>query len=308
LTREENIFRFTLLGSLGAHFLLITLILALPGGGPSEEIAIYTVRIMEAPAQPQARELSLSTEAISALKLESPTLSPDLRPIPEAESADIPPGETFPRELPVPQAASREAPAALAPPLPGALPDAGSLRAPGPPPSALPQLPGLPAPAAPAPRAPSAAPSTREPIALAPPPLTGEEPRRLSPEEQLRGKVRTLDLQVEMAPPVAPGTTTPRPVGRERNLLSLRVYTNRVREAVKEQYTFPGGFPATLRTRVRVELHRDGTVGKAEILESSGNDRFDSLVCLAAIDKAKIPAIPPEIEEETLTLHFTCSP
>jgi TonB family protein len=59
-----------------------------------------------------------------------------------------------------------------------------------------------------------------------------------------------------------------------------------------------------------VVLNRDGSVQSAEILDSSGNERFDRLVCLAAVNKATIPPVPRGLEDEndTLTLYFTCSP
>lgn len=135
-----------------------------------------------------------------------------------------------------------------------------------------------------------------------------DEPVRQSAMERLRSKVQTLNLEVEAQPSERP-SAVPQPQ-REQNVLSLRMYSNRVREAVKEQYTFPGGFDASLRARVRVVLNRDGTVRSRELLESSGNGNFDRLVCMAAFDKAKIPPIPQGLEAdgETLTLLFTCSP
>jgi TonB family protein len=275
------------------------------------------VRILEAPAQPEARALELSTDAISALKLESPSLSTDAPPPapPPPEEAEVPAAERFPSLAPPsaarPSLTPPQAPAAPAPPEPA--PPASSA-APG---AAreLPRLPGVPAPRPPAaaPRPPAAAP--RPPAAPSPgarsvaPPLPGvEEPERQSAMERLRSKVRTLDLQVEAAPPERPATAAA--PAREQNVLALRLYSNRVREAVKEQYAFPGGFAPGLRTRVRVTLNRDGSVRATEILESSGNDRFDQLVCLAAIRNAKIPPVPQAVEGEgdTLRLHFTCSP
>jgi TonB family protein len=135
-----------------------------------------------------------------------------------------------------------------------------------------------------------------------------EEPERQSAMERLRSKVRTLDLQVEAAPPERPATAAA--PAREQNVLALRLYSNRVREAVKEQYTFPGSFDASLRARVRVVLNRDGSVRGTELLESSGNERFDRLVCMSAFNNARIPPVPQNIEGEgdTLTLYFTCSP
>jgi len=313
LTREAWVFQRALLASLLFHVLLLALFMTLPGGGPAVPVQIYTVRIQEAPARPEARELTLSTQAISALKLESPSLNVDKPSLPEPEQADVPDVETFPKAprapdaLPAPRAPSLTPPQARAPSAPGPLPPAATLS------SAAPALPSLPAPAPPTAsqvptRRPASRPAASAP-ASAPPP--DDEPARPSAMEQLRSKVRQINLQVEATPATGPARPTPESQpGAERNVLSLRLYANRVREAVKEQYTFPGGFDPSLRTRVRVVLNRDGSVRSTELLESSGNERFDRLVCLGAFNKARIPPVPQGIEGdgETLTLNFTCYP
>lgn len=301
MTREERLFGGILLISLALHALLLAVIIALPAGGPSQAMKVYTVRIVEVPNRPEARELILSTELISALKLESPTLSLKAPPLPESADAEVPEAEKLPPALPVPKPPAQ---ASLTPPDAKPPAEKTGIKAPqSGPPSALPHLPSIPAPAVP--------PSASAPRAAAPPPPAVEdEPRRPSAMERLRSRVRTLNLRVEASAPALVRPDRFAPAATERNLLSLRLYANRVREAVKEQYTFPGGFPANLLTRVRVVLLRDGSVQRAELLESSGNTRFDNLVCLAAINKAQIPAIPLEIdaEDDTLTLHFSCSP
>ncbi len=301
MTREERLFGGILLISLALHALLLAVIIALPAGGPSQAVKVYTVRIVEVPNRPEARELILSTELISALKLESPTLRLEAPPLPESADAEVPEAEKLPPALPVPKPPAQPS---LTPPDAKPPAEETGIKAPQPgPPSALPRLPSIPAPAMP--------PSASAPRAAAPPPPAVEdEPRRPSALERLRSRVRTLTLQVETPASALVRPDRFAPAATERNLLSLRLYANRVREAVKEQYTFPGGFPANLLTRVRVVLLRDGSVQRAELLESSGNTRFDNLVCLAAINRAKIPAIPLEIdaEDDTLTLHFSCSP
>lgn len=299
MTREERIFGGILLISLALHALLLAVIIALPAGGPSQAVKIYTVRIVEVPTRPEARELILSTELISALKLESPTLSLKAPPLPESADAEVPEAEKLPPALPVPKPPAQPS---LTPPDAKPPAEETGIKAPQPgPPSALPRLPSPPA----------VPPSASVPRAVAPPPrAVEEEPRRPSAMERLRSRVRTLNLQVEAPAPALVRLDRFAPAATERNLLSLRLYANRVREAVKEQYTFPGGFPANLLTRVRVVLLRDGSVLRAELLETSGDTRFDNLVCLAAINKVKIPPIPVEIdtEDDTLTLHFSCSP
>jgi len=309
LTREAWFIQRALLVSLILHVFLLALFFTLPGGGPAEPVQIYTVRIMEAPARPEAHALTLSTDAISALKLESPSLSPDAPPLPQPAQEDVPDVEQLPQTAATPQAGLPPSAApSMTPPAPSATPAAPAAQ---PPSGALPALPGLP-PQAPPTAAPGRPPSAQSPGAqvLAPPPpsLPADDASRPTALQQLGSKVRSLQLEVQTAPP---GAQRPTPVpGAERNVLSLRMYSNRVREAVKEHYTFPGAFDASLRTRVRVELNRDGTVRSAEILESSGNERFDRLVCLAAFHKAEIPPIPRGIaaERNSLTLYFTCSP
>lgn len=306
MTREERLFGGILLISLALHALLLAVIIALPAGGPSQAVKVYTVRIVEVPNRPEARELILSTELISALKLESPTLSVGAPPLPESADAEVPEAEKLPPALPVPKPPAQPS---LTPPDAKPPAEETGIKAPQPgSPSALPRLPSIPASAVPpSASAQRAAATTR---LAPPPPAVEDEPRRPSAMERLRSRVRALNLQVEAPAPVIVQPDRFAPAATERNLLSLRLYANRVREAVKEQYTFPGGFPANLLTRVRVVLLRDGSVQRAELLESSGNTRFDNLVCLAAINKAKIPAIPLEIdaEDDTLTLHFSCSP
>lgn len=314
MTREARVFQGALLASLVLHALLLVLFITLPGGGPEEPVRIYTVRIMEAPARPQAEALDLSTRAISALKLEGPSLTADQPPLSEPEAPEVPAPERFPQAPPAPPAATPRPPAAAppaapaktAPEPPGLAPSVG---APAPPRTALPSLPPALPPAAPPtpPRSPGARPAAPQTAAQPPAlPQADEEPRQTA-MDRLRTKVGTLNLEVEAAPPA--GSQRPRPA-EERNVLSFRVYSNRVREAVKEQYAFPGGFDASLRTRVRLVLNRDGSVRSTEIMDSSGNDRFDRLVCLGAFKKARIPAVPRALDPDadSLTLHFTCSP
>lgn len=119
---------------------------------------------------------------------------------------------------------------------------------------------------------------------------------------RLKSRVDKAQLEVELTPGINKKPTT------EQSLFSLRIFNNRVREAVKENYSFPGGFSSELRTRVRVTLNRDGTLRESTLLETSGNERFDRLVCLAAINKARFPHVPEEIEGENLSFNITCTP
>ena len=308
MTRQARQFQIALAVSLGLHAILLVLVLFFSGGSSGEPVQIYTVRIMEAPGQPKARELDLSTGAISALKLDSPTLRPDAPPAATLDSPEIPEQERFLPALPrsVPSTDSREStPRTTEAPRPDAVQAQSSER-----PAPLMQLPS----------------STGRQVARSdnrdqrnqpkppPPPRISEldeQPESPGLMERTRGALRKLKLEVEATPT---GTATPQGPSRasqpntERNLLALRLYRNRVREAVKEQFTFPGGFALNMPTRVRVELERNGTIRLARVIESSGDTRFDNLVCMKAIHNAKMPPIPKDVEEDVLTLHFTCSP
>lgn len=110
MTREERGFAIALLVSLGAHALFTGLVFSLPEKEPEEQVVVYTVRILEIPRRPKVPRLSLSTSAISALNLQSPTLNVTPRPSsepapPELAKADLVPktGPSF-KGLPVPKA------------------------------------------------------------------------------------------------------------------------------------------------------------------------------------------------------------
>jgi TonB family protein len=297
LIRGEPLFVPVLLASLLVHALLFVLLMLVPGGGSQETIKIYRVEIVEAPSRPQARDLRFSTAALSALSLEAPALTPE-RP-PEAPAA-TPPSPAAPAAPQAPKAPETAAtsPVLPSPPLPTA-------------PRGLPQQ----APAAPAPPPSMAAPSATQPVAPQPPtaqsapqpPADSPLLREQSPLEALRQKVQQLELQVESAP-AAPGAATG--LGdptRPPNPLALRRYQARIQERVKQNYTFPGGFDAALAARVLVVIARDGSKQKIEIIQSSGNERFDYAVMLT-LRGTEFPPLPKEIEGETLSQTFLFSP
>ncbi len=297
------------LSSLLAHALLLGLLLLLPsGGGPAQVIPIYTIKIIEAPQVPEARALDLSPTLRRELHLEAPTLTLDAAPLPstpapdvtglEAPAAPEPDAKLPPAPGLTSSAAPRAGTAPLAPPNTG-------LVLPAPP--LLPQLPTAKA----ARKSPGGAPpgaaarQTGQPGAAIPPP----PPDAPSLEERLRSKVQSMNLQVESAEQPAPSGPTEAPTEqRERSLINLRLFQYTVRERVKKNYTFPGSFPEDLHARAKVVLERSGRLQSAELVESSGNDRFDKLVCMAAIRNAKYPPVPDGVEGDTHTLYLTCSP
>ena len=97
MTHDGTRFGGALAGSTLLHAIMFFFLFALPASVPNPEmVRIYKVSVVEAPRQPRARRLEVSTNPISALKLESPTLSVETPPeIPDAP-ASAPPLQTEP--------------------------------------------------------------------------------------------------------------------------------------------------------------------------------------------------------------------
>ncbi|MEE8433518.1 MAG: TonB C-terminal domain-containing protein [bacterium] len=343
MTREERAFTVALLVSIGAHAFFTGLFFSLPEKGPEEKVVVYTVRILEVPARPKVRQLSLSTSAISALKLQSPTLNVNPRPSgepapPGLADADLIPktGPSF-KGLPAPKAMSsfkglpvpKARPSLLPPPPKSRKSARRDFRKPAPrgvmarPKDALPgnksvfpKLPKPPKRLSPPLPSDTPRPSQTRPVLRrpAPPPLPparkpGRRPPSKSLMERTRERVQTLKLDIQATPPL-PKISPISPSAGERNLVSLRRYSNSVARAVKKDYTFPGsgGFKSSLRARMRLAINRDGSVRSIDILESSGNRTFDQVVCRSKIFKAKMPPVPEEIPDDPLVLMITCKP
>ncbi len=287
MTHEDRAFPWLVLASLAVHALAMAVLAVAPGGtGRDNPVQIYTVQIVEAPAPPEARVLTL----------EPPTSRP--APAPAAEEPRLRPLGAPPL-LP---AGPNRAPALPAPKAAGEIQVSPNLPKTGlpPPPSAAAPFPEPPA--VPAPRAAQPERSPAEPArSTAAPEIPQPAPR---PMERLKQKVEQLKLQVEPVPTArsAAGQSDP------KSLLALRLFHNTVRERVQSNYSFPGTFPPALKARVRVVVARDGTQRSLELIESSGNTRFDTLVCLAAIRRSHLPPVPASVEGDTVTLTLTCSP
>jgi hypothetical protein len=287
VTHEHRAFSWLLLASLAVHALAMALLAVAPGGsGHGTSVQIYTVQIVEAPAPPEVRVLTLEPPTNQS------ALAPAAAPPPLRQLGAPPSLPAAPKRAPALPLPKAEGEIQVAP----GVPKAGLL----PPPSAAtpyPEPPALPAPnAAQAERAPAEAARSK-----AAPELPAPAPR---PMERLKSKVEQLKLQVEPAP------TARREADQSdsKSLLALRLFHNAVRERVQPNYSFPGTFPPTLKARVRVVLGRDGAQRATELIESSGDSRFDTLVCLAAIRRSRLPPLPAAVEGDTLTLTLTCSP
>jgi TonB family protein len=288
VSRAEQAFPWLVLASLAVHAALVAgLALAPEGSGTRiDRVQVYTVRIIEAPAPPQARVLALeppvNSTALAAVPVAPGSLAPPkaVAPPPLGSSAKA-------LRLPAPVQSGDTQVALSPPPLPGA----AQANVPN-----LPAPPGAP-PKASAARAPARAPAA-EPDGTAPPAAFPAQPL-----DRLKRKVEQMHLQVEPAPPQA-GLAEP---GQD-SALGLRLFHNAVRERVQKNYSFPAAFAPGLQARVRVVVARDGTQRSAQILQSSGDERFDKLVCLAAIRHSRLPPVPVSVPGDTVTLTLTCSP
>ena len=287
-------FRFyrAVVGSLVVHLSLFALVLLLPAGEAGTAVTIYKVRVVEAPPKPKVRELTLSTAAVSELKLEAPSLT--LRPEPEPEEPRTRP--EAPEALPLPEAD-----------LPATLPADQS-----PPPGKL-ALPAAPADAARLPRLPTA--PKPEPPGQTPPARAGKPagllekllavkppeapPQRETPLQKLKAKVRNLNLNFEEAP--ASGTA-----GSRASVLP-EIFKNLIRERIKKNYTFPGGFHECRPVRIRVTIEKNGALTQMEILGTSGNQQCD-LAARLAVRSTRFPPLPESLAEDRLIQVFRFSP
>lgn len=286
MTRVEHAFPWLVLGSLAVHAAGVAFLALAPGGSGqrNDRVQVYSVQIVEAPAPPEARILPLEPP-VNRPALTAPLIAPAAPALPKA----VPPALT---------AAPGKAPG-----LPAPVPGGHNQVLLAPPP--LPEVSRAPKPGQPPPPFPAA------PSAAGGAPESGEADGSLSavpspaqPLELLKRKVDQMKLQVET--PAAP-----RPGARETDQdssMSLRLFHNAVRERVQKNYSFPGTFPPHLRTRVRLVVARDGSERSAEIVQSSGNERFDQLVCLAAIRNSRFPPVPDAVPGDTVTMTLTCSP
>ncbi len=312
MTSGNFLFNGVFSGSLLVHLLVFAVFFALPSSPSGEMVTIYHINVIEAPSRPRVRDLDVSTRVISELKLEAPSLRPEiLSPEPEENAPSSLPGlpgtGAEPPEAPLPPITIPAAPALSSQPRPPAAPVTQpepearkTARAALPrPPSSAPPRPEPPKP----PRLESALP---RPPSSAPPKIS-ELPRAApSPEEQLRSKIARGEVRFEEPPPDSAEREREksRAVG---SVLSLRLFLNRVQEAVQEQFTFPGGFEQGLQVRIRLTIERDGKVSSAEIVTSSGNPQFDYAATLAW-RRAKFPPFPSSIEEERITRIISFSP
>ena len=87
-------------------------------------------------------------------------------------------------------------------------------------------------------------------------------------------------------------------------------YLSSVMSQVKKNWFFPEDLDVTNDDflRVAIEIRRDGTISGREIVESSGNDQFN-LYAFECLEKsAPLPAMPEEMEKESIELELRFRP
>jgi len=123
----------------------------------------------------------------------------------------------------------------------------------------------------------------------APPP-----PAMPKPAPQVEAKapsVKAVDAALKVAG-MAPGSNA---------------YLGRVRQRISSFWTAPP-VDATGHAHVVIvqfRLHRDGSVTKVEIEQSSGNEYYDLAGKRAVLSAVPLPAFPPELTESHFDAHFT---
>jgi len=319
--------------SMALHFALVLTWLLLPRVEPAGAPLAYRVRLVEAPSRPAAKPIEVLREAV-------PSVQPERVPPGAVEALRAPPAElpALPDPLPTvktqPEPSSAEstgqpgtgllAPSQPAHPLaapalpersraPAAAAPVAPAVAPAPPsgtPAALPKTPPLP-PAPPPLTAPekgvSAARSDSAEVAvpLPPPPEEAEKPaHRNKPATAMD----TLRSQVRPPPAATRGEVLrqepppPNPLAD----LARRRYRNGLQSRVRDNHSYPAEFSCGIEAIMRITLARDGSLVGSQLLQSSGDSRYDYAVDLT-IRATHFQALPDELPGDTYTenLRFT---
>lgn len=257
-------------------------------------VEVYTVRMIEVSPQPKIRGVDVTAAVLRPLSL-GPLFAEMLPPIPAVEPSAL-------------DSLALSAPP-LAPPAPLPNAPATPLAAGAVPAELVPVGPG----GAITQPAKTASDPSAEAVVRSTPSSTAAAPEQSSPGlERLRKRLHTLNLEVRIEN-AAPNTETLAQDDltqaiRQEDPRMLRIFSKNLQDAVQQNYSFPGQFPAHLRAVVRVWLARDGEKNRIELAQSSGDARFDKRVCLDRIYNTPFPPVPEEIQHTPLLLTFTCAP
>lgn len=281
---NDSLFNRFLLGSLIAHVVLFPFVFLIPHGTGMEQVAIYQVNIVEvvsAPLPPQP------PDAPAMEPLDQPSLRALTPPENETSLPEAPlPPNTLPKTEPPEVTPPPTSDLGTLPPVPTDTTSTGVLP--------LPPVPDK---------------ISSDKASIQPPatdPAKEKQGEEQSLMDQLRKKVQKMQLRFEepAAPPGKPGVAS-RPSAK--SFLSLRKYQAQAQVEIQRNYKFPGSFPKHLKTRVRVVINRKGKVLSVEILDPSGNERFDYAAKLT-LRSTRFPSIPSDIKGETLTQTIIFSP
>lgn len=322
-------FPLALLISAVLHVAVLVIWAAMPAGDYGGALPVYKVQIVQAPPKPRARQLS-AREATAALDIEVPAPREAIGEAPAFPELEVPesegPGEarTPASQLAQPSAApaAPETPTAPSPPRaeqpptqpvspePQAEPDAVAAVSPPAAPESGPVR-ALPRPLSPAPRQPPGPPDEPPPPRTPPAPPAAPGAATAPPStdalEAARRRIAEAQRQLPPAAPSSPAAVRqPELESNPLATLANRRYRSGLQGRVKEQHTYPADFPCGIEALVQIELARDGTLLASELLESSGDERYD-LAVRQTIRATEYAPVPPEISGETYTakLRFT---
>jgi TonB family protein len=141
-------------------------------------------------------------------------------------------------------------------------------------------------------------------VPLPPPPAEAEKPAARKPAtamDTLRNKVRQpLPAPRNEAPPLEPLPSSPLAD------LARRRYRNGIQSRVRDNHTYPAEFSCGIEAVVRITLARDGALVGSQLLQTSGDSRYDYAVDLT-IRATRFQPLPDELPGDTFTenLRFT---
>jgi len=164
-----------------------------------------------------------------------------------------------------------------------------------------------------------AQPTTSKAPDVTPQPLLSEDFNK-EVEDDLQ-TIKKIDLP-KAAPPAQPAMPKPAPqveakapsvkaVDATLKISGMapgaNAYLGRVRQRISSAWTAP---PVDISGHeyvviVQFRLHRDGSVTKVEIEQSSGNEYYDLAGKRAVLSAKPLPAFPPELTEPHFDAHFT---
>ena len=87
-------------------------------------------------------------------------------------------------------------------------------------------------------------------------------------------------------------------------------YTEKVTSKVRENWFFPEDLEVTPDDfiRVAITIDRDGSISESEVVESSGNDPFNSYALECLTKSSPVEPIPDEIGKDAMVLELRFRP